>query len=170
MRNARFREDATRTTLRTECEEPRIGAVHRDTELERQIALESRRIERHEMSTVRIRDQGPNVPEDLWPLQQLLCQGPSRTVERRHEEQPLLRMDRYDSRKEIEVVVHDVRVDGLRRHVNETRPRLPQQEQEEEEALFVRLLAHALNRALEAYRRYNDDGLGILADVIDGAP
>ena len=58
----------------------------------------------------------------------------------------------------------------MRRHVNEPGPRLPQQEQEEEEALFVRLLAHALDRTLEAYRRYNDDGLGILADVIDGAP
>src|SRR6476646_6048681 len=103
MRDAGFREDAARTALRTECEEPWIGAVHWDPELERQIALECRRVEWHEMSPVRIRDQGPYVPEDLRPLQQLLCQGPSRTVERRYEEQPLLRMNRYDSRKEIEV-------------------------------------------------------------------
>jgi hypothetical protein len=122
------------------------------------------------MSAVRIRDEGPDVPEDLWPLQELLCQRPSRTVERRHEEQPLLRMNRYHARKQIEIVVHDVGMDGLRRHVNEPGPRLPQQEKEEEEALFVRLLARALNRALEAYRWYNDDRLRILADVVDGAP
>ena len=79
-------------------------------------------------------------------------------------------MNRYDSRKEIEVVVHDVRVDGLRRHVNEPGPGLSQQEKQEEEALFVGLLARTLNRALEAYRRHDDDGLRILADVVDRAP
>jgi hypothetical protein len=60
-------------------------------------------------------------------------------------------MNRYDSRKEIEVVVHDVRVDGLRRHVNEPRPAAAAGAGGRGSAL--RLLAHALNRALEAYRR-----------------
>ena len=62
-------------------EQPRIGAVHRDAEGQRDVALERRRVVRHEVRARRGRGSARAMPrEQPGPLEQLLAQRPRRGV------------------------------------------------------------------------------------------
>jgi hypothetical protein len=63
-----------------------------------------------------------------------------------------------------------IRVDGLRRHVDQPGARLPQQEQEEEIPLLERLLPHALRSRVDAERRDDDNRLWILVEGLQRTP
>ena len=90
IRDPGLGKDPARSRLRAEMKVPRIGSVHRDAEPQREIALEVRRVERHQMRAVRIDHQRADLLEEPRPLEQLLGERPRRPVERRHQEQPLL--------------------------------------------------------------------------------
>ena len=72
--------------------------------------------------------------------------------------------------KEIEVVVQDVRMNLLRRDVNDPRARLPQEQQKKEEAFFKRLLPHAAQPGVDVHRRHDHDRLRILIHAPNRLP
>ena len=73
--------------------------------------------------------------------------------------------------KQAQVVVDDARVNRLRGHVDEPRARLPQQQEQEEEALLVRLEHRRRHvRVLERHRAHDDDRLLVLRHPLHRVP
>ena len=66
-----------------------------------------------------------NLLDQARPLEQFLRERERRAVERRDQEQALLRVAGQHARQQVELVVDDLRMDRLRRDVDETRPWLP---------------------------------------------
>ena len=171
MPNALLLEQAPAARLRAIGEEARVGAVHRDPEREREVALQLRRVEGDEVRAVGIRHEAADLLEQPRPLEELRGQRPRRAVERGHEVQSLPRVRGNDAREQAQVVVDDARVNRLRRHVDEPRARLPQQQKQEEEALLV-CLEHRRRhvRVLERHRAHDDDRLLVLRHPLHRVP
>jgi hypothetical protein len=122
------------------------------------------------MRAVGIENERSDVFNEPRTLEQLLGERPRRSVERRHEKQPLLGVARDDAWQQAEVIVDDVWVNRLRRDVDHARPRLPEQQQQKQIPLFVRLLLDALNRRIDVQRRDDDDGLRVFAELLNRSP
>ena len=87
-------EDPPAPRLRSQREVPRIATVHRDAKGDREIALVGRRIERDEVSAVRIGDQPPDLLQQLGLCEELRAQRARGWIERRHQKEPAARMAR----------------------------------------------------------------------------
>ena len=171
MRHALLGEQPTATGLRPEVEVLRVGAVHRDPERQREVALEFGRVVRDEVRALRIDDQLADAPDQPRTLEDLLSQRPRRAVERRHEEKPLPRMRGDHARQQVEVVVDDARQDRQGGDVDEPGPRLPEQEQQEEKAFLVGLHGRAAPVAdVDRQGRDDDDRLLVLVQPLDRLP
>ena len=90
-----------------------IGAVHRDAQRQGQVAFERRRVERHQMRAVQVGNQGADLLDQTRPLEQFLRERARRAVERRDQEQALLRVAGQHARQQVEIVVDDLRMDRL---------------------------------------------------------
>ena len=76
---------------------------------------------------VEIQDERPDVLDQVRALQQFDGQRPSRSIKRRNEKQSPARMAGNDSGQQIQVIVDDVRLNHLRRDVDQPGARLTQQ-------------------------------------------
>src|SRR5262245_37170956 len=127
-------EDAATATLRSQPKGLRVGAVHRDSQLQRQITLQGGCVVWHQVRPLKINNQRANVFDQTRPFEQLEAQWPRRRIKRRDQKQALSRVTRNYSRQQIEVIVDDVRVNHLRGHINQASARLPQQQKQEKKA------------------------------------
>jgi len=75
-----------------------------------------------------------------------------------------------NARQQIKVIVADFWIDRLRRHIDEPRARLSEQEQQEKEPLLERLLPHTVHAGVEADRRDDDDCLLVLCECVHRRP
>ena len=80
MADAGVGEEPPAAGLRAERQHARVGAVQRDAEREREIALECRRREGHEVAELGIGDARADRREDARALQQLRRERPRRAV------------------------------------------------------------------------------------------
>ena len=142
------RADAGRRTRRTaggnrscvpEVGQPRIRPVHRDAEAQREVALERGRVVGDQVAARAVRDLRRDPGEQSGSLQQLLAERPVGGVVGGEQRQPGQRVARDDPGQQSEVVLDDPRVDRHRGHVDHPQPRLPQQQEQEEEPLLERL-------------------------------
>ena len=109
-------KEATAATLRSEVKVSRVSRVHRDPELEGEVALESRDVQGYQVGTTGIDDQAPYLPKKARSVEELLGQRPFRAVEGRDEVQALARVRRDHAREQGQVVVGNARQDRLRGH------------------------------------------------------
>ena len=135
-----------------------------------EVALELGRRVRHEVGALRVGDQRADAFEQPRPLEQLDRERLRAAVVHGHREQARPRMARDHAGQQVEVVVDDVGLDRLRGDVDQARARLPQQEEQEQEPLFIGLLPHAVDGALETERRHHDDGLRVPIHLPDRSP
>ena len=64
-------EHSAAAGLAAEFREPRICAVHRDAEAQRDVSFERGGVVRDQMAAGRVGDQGPDLPQQSWTCQQL---------------------------------------------------------------------------------------------------
>ncbi len=165
-------EDLAAARLGAERDELGIDAVERHTEQDGEPAFERRRVEDREVGARAVLDAFPDALDQARALQDLLGERARRGIVGTEERQARPGMARWDSGEEVEVVVQDHRMHGLRGHVDHPGPRIPQPDQQEEQALLVE--AHAgqlLELALvEGHGRHDDRGMGLLVAHGEGLP
>ena len=139
MGNVLAGKESTAAALRPEVEVFRVSGVHGDPELESEVALQLGDVQRYQVgATVGSIDQA-------WICASRRGRSSSFSVSDRSEPSSgatacrSLGARRDHARKQGQVVVDDARQNRLRRHVDHPSSRLPQEQEEEEEALLVGL-------------------------------
>ena len=160
-RDARLAEDLPAAGLRAERDEGRVDAVQRDAEEDGEPSFQGSRVEDREVRPGAVRDPRADPLDETGPLEDLLGEGTGRRVVRAEEREPAARVARGDSDEELEVVLEDERVDGLRRHEDDPRARVAQPDQEEQEALLVEARAVELRELGLIERQGRDDDRGV---------
>ena len=139
MRDADLGEHPAAAGLGAERREPRIGAVHRDPEAQRDVALELGGVVGHQVRALPVRDQRGDPRQEMRPLQELLAQRARGRVVHRDQRQAGSRMAGDHSGEQREVVLDDLRGDRQRGDVDHPQPGLAQQHEQEQEPLLERL-------------------------------
>ncbi len=165
-------EDLPAARLRPEVAEGGVDAVQRDAEEDSQLPLERCGVEDGEVGPRRVPDPGADPLDQPGPLEDLLREGARRVVVGAEERQARAGVARRDPDEELEVVLEDQGVDGLRGHEDDPRPGVPKADQEEQEPLLVEARAlQLLQLALvERQRRDDDRRVGLLVPHGDGVP
>ena len=117
---------------------------------------------RHEMAEAGIGDERADLRDDPGAREQLLGERAPGAVVRGHHVQPAPRVARDHARQQPEVVLDDALGHGAAGHVDHLQPRLPEQEQQEQEPLLERLHRRAVLRLVGRDRRQHDDRLARL--------
>ncbi len=151
--------------LRSERREPRVGAVHRDAERERDVALELCGVVGDQMRAFRfgmiaaMRASSRGRSSSFSLSGRPACRAP-------HERQPGACVTGDHARQQRQVVLDDLRRDRHRRHVDHAQPGLAQEHQQEQEALLHRLghAAAGADGAVEADRRNDHDRLVVVVE------
>ena len=165
VRHAGLGEQAPAARLGPEAQEPRVRAVERDAEREREVALRRRRRERDEMAARRVRDARPDRLDHPRPLQQLRAERPRGAVVRGDHVQPRPRVARDDAGQQREVVLHDRLADRAPGHEHHLQARLAEQQQQEQQALLVRLHHRSVVAGRRGDGRDDDDRLAGLVQA-----
>src|SRR6476661_5276860 len=92
--HALFAKDLSCAALGPKVERLGIGAVHRNSQLDGEIALHLRGVVRDQMRAVRIHDQRANVFNQPGPIEELLGERLCGSVEWRNQKEPLTSMPR----------------------------------------------------------------------------
>ena len=127
--------------------QPRVGAVHRDAEAQRDVALELGGVVGDQVDRARFgisaRDpaRAAGAASSSFSLSER-----GRGVADRDQRQPGPGVARDDARQQRQVVLDDRRRDRHRGHVDHPQPRLAQQQQQEQEPLLVGLRQGAAAR------------------------
>ena len=136
----------------------RIGSVHRDAELERDVALEGRRRVGHEVTAPRIGDRATDLAQQQRTLEQLLAQRAARRVVCGQQGQASACIAPAGRCQERQVVVDDLRRDGRRGDVGHVEVGLAEAEQQAQQPLLVGLcLGRRLVPLVDRARRHDDD-------------
>ena len=136
----------------------RIGPVHRDAELERDVALERRRRVGHEVAGLRVGDRPADLVQQQRTLEQLLAQRPARGVVRRQQGQASAGGAPARRRQQRQIVVDDRRRDGRRGDVGHVQVGVAEAEQQAQQPLLVGLcLGRRLVPLVDRARRHDDD-------------
>ncbi len=162
--NAGLGEQPPASGLGAEGQVHRIGAVERDAQRQREVALELGGRVRHEMAARRVRDQRADLRQHTRALEQLLRQRARGAVVRGHHVQAAARLPGDDARQQPEVVLDDALGHRAAGHVDHAQPRLAQQEQQEQHALLERLQDGSGLRRVGRDGRYDDDRLARLVE------
>ena len=171
-RDACLAEDPTASRFRPEVDERRIDAVQRNPEKDGKPPLERSRVEDREVGPRAVGDPRADALDEARTLEDLLREGARRCVVRAEERQAAARVARGDADEELEVVLEDEGVDGLRRHEHDPCARIAQPDQEKEEALLVEARPVQLHQlGLVERQGGNDDRrVGLLVASRDRVP
>lgn len=153
--------------LRTQWSQPWIGGVHRNAEADRDVTLELGGVVGNQVRTHRIGDEVGEPLEQPRPSQQLLAERDRRGVVHRDQRQPGPRMTRDHAGQQRQVVLDDLGRDRYRGHVDHPQPRLPQQDQQEQEPFLVGLHHRPGPGRLgpiQRQRRYDDHRLVVVVE------
>ncbi len=131
MRHPFFRKQAPTAALGSEREVPRIGAVHRNAEADRQVALQLGGVVGNHVGAVGVGDQRPQPLHQSGPTQQLERQRVRTAVEHREGRQPLAGVAGDHPRQQVQVVVDHGGQDRLGSDVDQPGPGLSQQQEQE---------------------------------------
>ena len=123
--------------LGSQARETRVDAIERYAEEDRQLSLERRRVVDRQVGAGEVGNAGSDPLDQPRALQDLLRERDRGGVVGAKQRQPRPRVARRDAREELEVVLEEERVDGLRGHVYEMSPRVAEADQEEEQPLLV---------------------------------
>ena len=145
--------------LGPEAQEPRVRAVQRDPEREREVALRGRRREGDEMAARAVGDARPDRLEHPRSLEQLRAQRSRGAVVRGDHVQAGARVARDDAGQQREVVLDDLLAHRAPGHVDQLQARLAEQEEQEEQALLVRLHHRPVVAGRRGDRGDDDDRL-----------
>ncbi len=172
QRHAGFPEDLAAPGLRAERAERRIDAVQRDSEQDREPALEGRRVEDGQVRPGGIRDAGPDALDHPRAFEDLLRQRARGGVVDAQQGQPRAGVAGGDPGQELQVVLEDERVHRLGRHVDHPRVRIAQPDEEEEQALLVEARGLELGELLLVERegRDHDGGVRLFLARREGVP
>src|SRR5262249_9385770 len=113
VRDAFLDEQAAGPALRSEGEEFRIRAVHRDAEPQGQVALERRSVIGHKMGAVAVRHDGTDALDQMRAFKHFDGERPRATVLRRDKEKARSSVTHNYAREESQIVIHRAWQDGL---------------------------------------------------------
>jgi hypothetical protein len=158
MRYALVREESPATGLRSQWQVPRIGAEEWDAENQSEVALERRYVVGDQVRETRIGNQCADPLDQPRSFQHLCRQRGRRCVVCGNQMKTSSGVTRNDARKQRKVVLDDRRFDLCRRYVDQLKPRLSEEEEEEQEPLLVGLDGRAaVDNAVEAHRWNHDN-------------
>ena len=171
-RDARLAEDLAAARLRAQVDEVRVHAVQGDAEEDGQLALQGRGVEHGEVGAAVIDDAVPDPLQEARPLQDLLGEGARRRVVRAEQGEAGPRVAGRDPGQELEVVLQDHRVHGLRGDVHHAGARVAQADEQEQQPLLVERRAGqaAQLRLVEGQGGNDHRGVRLLLPVQDGVP
>jgi len=149
-----------------------VDGVQRNAQGHGQPPLEGGRVEDRQVGLLGVVDGVADPAQQPRPAQHLLAEGPGRSVVRREERQPPAGVAGGNPREQLEVVVDDSVVDGLRGDEDEPRPRVAEPDHQEQQPLLVPGGAAQLRELapVEGQRGHHHRGVGPVVGRKDVAP